>query len=162
RRTGKPARRSSRTPAPATSDEKPIAQLTRELGESLQREKATSRQLSEALERETATSHILGIISSSPSDLDRVFDTILANASRLPPPPPASSAVRRAPWTGCSTLSSGRRAGSAKLLMPLCGSVKETAFACLRATARPWNNADRCSVPARGSRSPVLQRRCRR
>jgi len=41
------------------------------------------KQLSEALERETATSQVLGIVSSSPSDLNPVFETILANASRL-------------------------------------------------------------------------------
>src|SRR5262249_33551711 len=45
--------------------------------------KATSRELSESLEREAASSQVLGIISSSPSDLDRVFETILANATRL-------------------------------------------------------------------------------
>jgi two-component system NtrC family sensor kinase len=68
RRTVKP-RRSATTAAPQTSDKKKIALLTRELNESL--------------ERETATSQILGIISSSPSDLDPVFETILANATRL-------------------------------------------------------------------------------
>jgi chromosome segregation ATPase len=62
----------------------------RELSEALQQEKAASdretaisRELRESLERETATSQVLGIISSSPTDLDRVFETILANATRL-------------------------------------------------------------------------------
>jgi GAF domain-containing protein len=41
------------------------------------------RELSEALERETATSQVLGIISSSPSGLEPVFEAILANATRL-------------------------------------------------------------------------------
>jgi GAF domain-containing protein/anti-sigma regulatory factor (Ser/Thr protein kinase) len=44
---------------------------------------ACRRELSEALERETATSQVLGIISSSPSNLEPVFETILANATRL-------------------------------------------------------------------------------
>jgi signal transduction histidine kinase/putative methionine-R-sulfoxide reductase with GAF domain len=55
----------------------------RELSESLERETATSRDLNEALEREAATSEVLGIISSSPTDLEPVFETILANATRL-------------------------------------------------------------------------------
>src|SRR6266700_3940868 len=41
------------------------------------------RELGEALEREKATSQVLGIISSSPSDLEPVFETILANATRV-------------------------------------------------------------------------------
>src|SRR5215471_14489853 len=44
---------------------------------------ACRRELSESLERETATSRVLGIISSSPTDLEPVFETILANATRL-------------------------------------------------------------------------------
>src|SRR6266581_3542955 len=59
-----------------TSRQKKIALLTRKLT-------ATSRELSEALERETATSQVLGIISRSPTDLEPVFETILANATRL-------------------------------------------------------------------------------
>src|SRR5262249_3951601 len=55
----------------------------RELSEAREREAATSRELSEALEREAATSQVLGIISSSPSDLKPVFETMLANATRL-------------------------------------------------------------------------------
>ena len=69
-RTSKPKGRKATTAHVATAD----------LQEQLDRR---ARELEEALQRETATSEVLRVISSSPSDLKPVFETILANAARL-------------------------------------------------------------------------------
>jgi GAF domain-containing protein len=88
RRTVKPPRGNSpaaaRDPgASVASLKKKIAVLSRELNDALKQQTAASRELSESLEREMATSRVLGIISSSPTDLQPVFEAMLANATRL-------------------------------------------------------------------------------
>jgi signal transduction histidine kinase len=67
-----------------------IAELRQQLAEALQRESATRsdnvrlfEELKEALEQQTATSEILGVIASSPTDIQSVLDTIAETAARL-------------------------------------------------------------------------------
>ena len=74
RKTPEPKRRNApkavpRSNSPPTQEETEVARLTRELNE--------------ALEQQAATSEVLGVINSASGELERVFQSMLQNATRI-------------------------------------------------------------------------------
>src|SRR6476620_9468137 len=59
------------------------AKLLRENKELQRKLQERNRDLTEALEQQTATSEVLRVIASSPTELQPVLDTLIANAVRL-------------------------------------------------------------------------------
>jgi signal transduction histidine kinase len=60
-----------------------LNRMSKELGRLYQQIESRNRDLTEALEQQTATSEVLGVISSSPTDLEPTYQTILRSITRL-------------------------------------------------------------------------------
>ena len=80
----------NRVKASAVTQRPTYAELREQLRESFRQKNATAkelqdckRQLAEALEQQTATSEILGVIASSPTDIQPVLDAIARSTGRL-------------------------------------------------------------------------------
>jgi two-component system, NtrC family, sensor kinase len=66
-----------------TDDGTKVRELEKRLAEALGLLRTRDRELAEALEQQTATSEILRVISSSPTDIEPVFDAIIDSGVRL-------------------------------------------------------------------------------
>src|SRR5499433_4114065 len=62
---------------------KEVQRLTEQLKSSQRELESSNTELRESIEQQTATSEILGVIASSPTNLQPVLDVVAENAARL-------------------------------------------------------------------------------
>ena len=67
--------------SPRSTDE--LSQLKEDLRRVSEQLQSRERELAESLEQQTATNEILGVIASSPTDIQPVLNTVATNAARL-------------------------------------------------------------------------------
>ena len=79
---GNPERTSHRGTSLHTSSDQAARDLRRPGGHR-HRERPTVQELKESLEQQTATSKILGVIASSPTDIQPVLDAVAATAAGI-------------------------------------------------------------------------------
>ena len=73
----------NRVKASAVTQRPTYAELRQQLAESAKELQDCKRQLAESLDQQSATGEILGVIASSPTDIQPVLDVVAENAARL-------------------------------------------------------------------------------
>src|SRR5262249_1617969 len=81
-RLGVSKKKSSRT-TELSQLKKEVQRLTEQLKSSQRELESSNTELRESIEQQTATSEILGVIASSPTNLQQVLDVVAENAARL-------------------------------------------------------------------------------
>jgi putative methionine-R-sulfoxide reductase with GAF domain len=118
-----------------------------------EKEQQRTRELSEALEQQTATSEVLQVISSSPGELERVFQAMLGNAMRICEAnfgimfEYADGAFRALSWLGITS-------EFAEYLQPARVWAPETGLGQLARTKQTVHIADVQAGPAYAERDP--------